>query len=213
MSAYRHIEVLPSSKIVFASDNPGKMREIEDIFAGLDVSIVPQGKYAVESPEETGSTFADNALIKARYASARSGLPAMADDSGIVVDALGGRPGVRSARYAGEEATDKQNLDKLLRELADVPDEQRDAGFHCAAVLVFSDIDVAPLVAEAVWRGKILRERKGTGGFGYDPVFLDPSAGKTGAQMTRAEKNSVSHRGKAFRQLKNLLLQRRPPKQ
>jgi XTP/dITP diphosphohydrolase len=198
------------SKIVLASDNPGKIREIADIFADLDIAIVPQSEFAIDAPEETGTTFADNALIKARYASAQSGLPAMADDSGISVDALGGRPGVWSARYAGKEATDEQNVDKLLAELADVPDEQRDAGFHCAAVLVFPDSDDPPLAVEAVWRGNILRERKGAGGFGYDPVFLDPAAGKTGAQMTRAEKNRVSHRGKAFRALRDRLLQTYP---
>jgi len=205
--------VWPISKIVFASGNPGKIREVADIFADLNISVVPQKEFAIESPEETGTTFADNALLKARHASAQSGLPAMADDSGIVVDALGGRPGVRSARYAGEAATDEQNVDKLLEELADVADEQRDGGFHCAAVLVIQDSDVAPLIVEAVWRGKILRERRGEGGFGYDPVFLDPSSGKTGAQMTREEKNRVSHRGKAFRELERLLLQTQPPQQ
>ena len=203
----------PISKIVFASGNPGKIREIADIFADLNISIVPQREFAIESPEETGTTFADNALLKARHASAQSGLPAMADDSGIVVDALGGRPGVWSARHAGDAATDAQNVDKLLEELADVPDEQRDAGFHCAAVLVIPDSDVVPLIVEAVWRGKILRERMGEGGFGYDPVFLDPSSGKTGAQMTREEKNRVSHRGKAFRELRKLLQQRQLPQQ
>jgi len=205
--------VRPLSKIVFASGNPGKIREVADIFADLHIAIVPQKEFAIESPEETGTTFIDNALLKARHASAQSGLPAMADDSGIAVDALGGRPGVWSARYAGEAATDEQNVDKLLDELADVPDEQRAAGFHCAAVLVFPDSDVAPLIVEAVWRGKILRQRLGEGGFGYDPVFLDPSSGKTGAQMTRDEKNGVSHRGKAFRELKNLLPQGQPPRQ
>ena len=134
----------------------------------------------------------------------------MADDSGIVVDALDGRPGVWSARYAGEEATDAQNVDKLLEELVEVADEERGAGFHCAAVLVIPGCDAAPLAVEGVWRGTILHERKGSGGFGYDPVFLDPSAGKTGAQMTREEKNRVSHRGKAFRELKDRLLQTWP---
>jgi XTP/dITP diphosphohydrolase len=197
----------PLSKIVFASGNPGKIREVAGIFADLHIEIVPQEELAIESPEETGTTFVDNALLKARHASDLSGLPAMADDSGIVVDALDGRPGVRSARYAGEAATDAQNVDKLLEELAEVADEQRTGGFHCAAVLVFPDSDAAPLIAEAVWRGSVLCERKGEGGFGYDPVFLDPSSGKTGAQMTREEKNVVSHRGKAFRELKDLLLQ------
>jgi XTP/dITP diphosphohydrolase len=201
------------SKIVFASDNPGKIREVADIFADLDIAVIPQKEFAIEAAAETGTTFADNALIKARHAAAQSGLPAMADDSGIAIDALGGRPGVRSARYAGEDATDEQNVDKLLAELAEVPDEARTAGFHCAAVLVFPESDSAPLAVEAVWRGNILRERQGTGGFGYDPVFLDPDAGKTGAQMTREEKNRVSHRGKAFRELKNLLQQRQSPEQ
>jgi XTP/dITP diphosphohydrolase len=198
------------SKIVFASDNPGKIREVAEIFADLDISVVPQNDFSIESPEETGTTFADNALLKARYASTRTGLPAMADDSGIAVDALDGRPGVWSARYAGEKASDEQNVDKLLAELAGVPDGERGAGFHCAAVLVFPDSDNEPLAVEAVWRGNILRDRKGDGGFGYDPVFLDPSAGKTGAQMTREEKNRVSHRGKAFRELKDRLLQTLP---
>ena len=205
--------MLPISKIVFASGNPGKIREVADIFADLNITVVPQEEFAIDSAEETGTTFVDNALLKARYAAAQSSLPAMADDSGIVVDALGGRPGIWSARYAGEGATDRENVDKLLEELAAVPDEQRGGGFHCAAVLVDPDLNVTPLIAEAVWRGQILRRRIGAGGFGYDPVFLDPSAGKTGAQMTREEKNGVSHRGKAFRELKNLLLQRQRPNQ
>jgi XTP/dITP diphosphohydrolase len=200
----------PLTKIVFASDNPGKIREVADIFADLNISVLPQKEFAIESPEETGTTFVDNALIKARHASDRSGLPAMADDSGIVVDALDGRPGVWSARYAGEDATDEQNVDKLLEELAEVADGERGGGFHCAAVLVFPGGDIAPLVAEAVWRGQILRERLGDGGFGYDPVFLDPPSGMTGAQMTRDQKNRVSHRGKAFRALRDRLLQTYP---
>jgi XTP/dITP diphosphohydrolase len=195
------------SSIVFASGNPGKIREVAAIFEGLDIEVIAQQDFGIESPEETGATFVENALLKARHAARHSGLPAMADDSGIVVDALDGRPGVRSARYAGEHATDPENVDKLLGEMADVPDEQRGGGFHCAAVLVVPDDSVAPLIAEAVWRGSILRERLGEGGFGYDPVFLDTDAGKTGAQMTREEKNAVSHRGRAFRELKKLLSQ------
>ncbi len=203
--------MLPTSSIVFASGNPGKIREVADIFADLNVTVIPQEQFGFDSPPETGQTFVDNALLKARYAAVQSGLPALADDSGIVADALGGRPGVRSARYAGEGATDKENVDKLLEELVDVPDAQRGGGFHCAAVFVDPDVNVAPLIAQAVWRGQILRRRVGTGGFGYDPVFLDPTVGKTGAQMTREEKNAVSHRGKAFRELKSLLLQRQSP--
>jgi len=132
----------------------------------------------------------------------------MADDSGIMVDALAGRPGVWSARYAGAGATDEENIDKLLAELTGVPEGQRGGGFHCAAVLVDPDTNIAPLIAAAEWRGQILLSRLGAGGFGYDPVFLDPDLGKTGAQMTRDEKNRVSHRGKAFRALRELLQQR-----
>ena len=193
------------TKIVFASGNPGKLREVASLFAASHIEVVPQAALQIESPEETGMTFVDNALLKARFAAAASGLPAMADDSGIAVDALDGRPGVFSARYAGEGASDAQNLDRLLEELADVPDGQRGAGFHCAAVLVFPEEDTEPLVAEAVWRGTILRSRRGSGGFGYDPVFLDPASGLTGAELPREEKNRVSHRGRAFRELERQL--------
>ncbi|MGI9308908.1 MAG: RdgB/HAM1 family non-canonical purine NTP pyrophosphatase [Gammaproteobacteria bacterium] len=188
-------------KIVLASDNPGKLKEISDLFAGLDAEIVPQVEYGISTPPETGTTFIDNALLKARYASAATGLAAIADDSGLAVDVLDGRPGVFSARYAGETASDSDNVNKLLDELDDIDDERRGAGFHCAAVLVFPGDSREPLIAEGVWRGAIIRERRGEGGFGYDPVFLDPDSGKTGAQMTRAEKNIVSHRGTAFRSL------------
>lgn len=198
------------SKLVFASANPGKIREAGEILSDLDIRVLPQAEFSIEPPDETGSTFVENALIKARHAADRSGLPALADDSGIAVDALGGRPGVRSARYAGEGATDADNVDRLLAELKDVPDGQRGAAFRCAAALVFPHEGPGPLVVEAEWRGRILRERRGEGGFGYDPVFLDPDSGKTGAEMTREEKNRVSHRGKAFRQLKQALMQSRP---
>ncbi len=192
-------------KIVLASGNPGKLREIANIFAGSDIDVLPQSEFDIEPPPETGDTFLDNALLKARFAAAVSGMPAMADDSGIVVDALDGRPGAYSARYAGEGASDEANVDKLLHELKSVAEANRGAGFHCAAVMVYPDMDLNPVIAQAVWRGRILRSRQGAGGFGYDPVFLDPCAGKTGAQMSREEKNAVSHRGKAFRQLKELL--------
>lgn len=197
----------PISTLVLASGNPGKIREVSKIFAGLGIAVIPQSEFSIESPEETGSTFAENAVLKARHAADRSGLPALADDSGIVVDALGGRPGVRSARYAGAAATDEANVDKLLDELEGVPDEQRGGAFHCAAALAFPGTGRQPLVTEAEWRGRILRERRGDGGFGYDPVFLDAESGKTGAEMTPEEKNRVSHRGKAFRELKDLLEQ------
>ena len=191
------------NRIVLASGNTGKIQEIADIFAELKIDIVSQALLSIESPEETEDTFVGNALLKARFASLLSGLPAMADDSGMSVDALGGRPGVRSARYAGENATDEENVDLLLQELMDVPDDERGAGFHCAAVLVWPDAAYEDIVVEAVWRGQILHERRGNGGFGYDPVFLDPGQQKTGAELTREEKNCISHRGKAFRTLRD----------
>ena len=194
-------------RIVLASGNAGKIREIADIFAANNIEIVAQSEFGIESPEETGSTFVENALLKARHAAEHSKLPAMADDSGIAVDALDGRPGVRSARYAGEDATDEENLDLLLEELTGVDDKDRGAGFHCAAVLAWPDDEVEPLVVEGVWRGMILHERQGTGGFGYDPVFFDPEKQKSGAEMTRDEKNVVSHRGKAFRKLRDQVAQ------
>lgn len=192
-------------QFVLATGNAGKIREIAEIFAGPGIEIIAQADLGIESPEETGDTFAENALLKARHAARQSGLPAMADDSGIVVDALHGRPGVRSARYAGEGASDDENLDLLLQELKDVPEEERGGGFHCAAVLAFPGDSAEPVIVEAVWRGTILRERRGTGGFGYDPVFLDADSGKTGAELSKEEKNAVSHRGKAFRKLRDLI--------
>lgn len=192
-------------RIVLATGNAGKIREIASIFSRLGIEIVAQSSLGIESPEETGDTFAENALLKARFAADQSGLPAMADDSGISVDALGGRPGVRSARYAGEGATDEENLELLLEELNDVPDERRGGGFHCAAVLAWPKEQQDAIVVEEVWRGHILRERRGEGGFGYDPVFLDPDKQKTGAEMSREEKNLVSHRGKAFRKLRDII--------
>ena len=192
-------------KIVLASGNAGKIREIAELFSDLNFNVVAQKELGIESPEETGQTFIENALLKARHAADKSGFPAVADDSGIAVDALGGRPGVWSARYAGDNATDEQNLQLLLEEMTNVADDDRGAGFHCDAVLAFPGDEFEPVVAEAVWRGRILRRPVGSGGFGYDPVFLDADANKTGAQMSREEKNAVSHRGKAFRELKRLV--------
>lgn len=185
-------------KIVLATGNVGKLNEISELFASIPTIIAAQSAFGIESPEETGQTFIDNALLKARYAVQQTGLPAIADDSGLCVDALDGRPGVRSARYAGEDATDAQNIDLLLNALDSVPEGLRGAEFHCAATLVFPDDERAPLIAQGVWRGQILRQREGSGGFGYDPVFYDKAEQKTGAQMRRSEKNAVSHRGKAF---------------
>lgn len=187
-------------KIVMASGNAGKLREISRILSDLDITVVPQSEFGVSDAEETGTTFVENALIKARHAAAATGLPAIADDSGIAVDALGGRPGVYSARYAGPDATDEDNNDRLLAELAGVPDAERGAAFHCVACFVTPDDD-APIIAEGEWRGRILHERQGDGGFGYDPLFYVPELGCSSAQLSAEEKNRRSHRGKALQEL------------
>ena len=190
----------PAGKIVLASGNAGKLREIARILGEFDITVVPQSDFGVSEAEETGSTFAENALIKARHAANATGLPAIGDDSGLAVDALDGRPGIYSARYSGPEADAEKNIDKLLLELDAVPDDQRGAVFHCAACYVASD-DTAAVIAEGAWRGLILRERQGDGGFGYDPVFFDPELGRSASQMSAAEKNSRSHRGQALQEL------------
>ena len=191
-------------KIVLATGNPGKVREIRRILGEVGVAVVPQTELGVGDADETGSSFVQNALIKARHAAMMTGLPAIADDSGLVVDALGGRPGVYSARYSGVDATDDSNIDKLLLELAGVPDERRTAAFHCCAVYVSAD-DSTSLVAEGRWKGRILDERRGDGGFGYDPVFLDPEYGRTAAELRPELKNARSHRGKALTALAEML--------
>lgn len=192
-------------RIVLATGNAGKLQEIRELFADLDTEILAQAELGIESPEETGTTFIENALLKARHAAAVSGLPAVADDSGIAVDALDGRPGVYSARFAGANATDEQNLARLLEALSGVADDQRGGGFHCAAVLAFPEDRFPPVIAEGIWRGRITRAPVGHGGFGYDPIFFDEEIGKTGAEMSRDEKNRRSHRGRAFRELKRLI--------
>lgn len=193
-------------KIVLATGNPGKVREIQRILGELGVEVVPQGELGVDDAEETGTSFVENALIKARHASLMSGLPAIADDSGLVVDALDGGPGVYSARYSGADATDDSNIDKLLQELRGVPDERRTAAFHCCAVYVSPD-DSTSLVAEGRWPGKILERRRGTAGFGYDPVFFDPECSRTAAELGPELKNARSHRGKALTALADMLRQ------
>lgn len=183
-----------------ASANPGKLAEVRAILADLDVSIVPQSEFGVRDAAETGFTFAENAEIKARHAAALTRLPAIADDSGLVVDALDGAPGLYSARYSGADASDSANIDKLLRELREVATERRGAAFRCAFCYVTPDGGEA-VCAEAEWRGRILESRRGEGGFGYDPVFYDPEAGLSAAEMSASQKNARSHRGKALRAL------------
>ena len=191
--------------LVLASGNPGKLRELAELLSPLNVTIVPQSDYGVSEADETGTTFEENALIKARHAMQATGLPAVADDSGLSVDALGGRPGVHSARYAGPGASDEANVDKLLAELGDR--EDRGAAFHCVVCFVAPDQD-EPVFAHGEWRGEILHERRGTGGFGYDPVFLDPASGRASAELTPDEKNARSHRGMALSALSELLSRR-----
>ena len=204
MQRYRaEVGKLPD-RIVMASSNAGKLREIRRILTDFGIAILPQSEFGVGDAEETGATFAENALLKARHASEATGLAAIGDDSGLAVDALGGRPGVHSARYAGPGASDDDNIDKLLTELADVPDAARGAAFHCVACLVMPDA-AEPMVAEGVWHGSILRERVGRGGFGYDPVFFVPSHNCTSAELAPEVKNALSHRGQALRCLVNSL--------
>ena len=187
-------------KIVMASGNAGKLREVARILGDLDINIVPQSEFGIEEADETGTTFVENALIKARHAVAATGLPAIADDSGLAVDALHGRPGVYSSRYAGLDATDQANIDKLLAALDGVPDEKRGAAFHCVSCFVMPG-DQEPIIAQGEWRGSILREKQGDGGFGYDPVFFVSETGCSAAQMGDEEKNARSHRGKALKEL------------
>ena len=187
-------------KIVMASGNAGKLREIARILGDLSITVVPQSDYGVGDAEETGTSFVENALIKARYAADATGLAAIADDSGLAVDALDGRPGVYSARYAGDNASDANNIDKLLQELDGVPDERRGAVFHCVACCVMPGTSEA-IIARGEWRGMILHERRGDGGFGYDPVFFDPELGRSSAELSADEKNARSQRGQALQEL------------
>jgi XTP/dITP diphosphohydrolase len=185
-------------KVVLATGNPGKVRELADLLAAFGLDIVAQTELGVESAEETGLTFIENAILKARHAAEITGLPAIADDSGLAVDALGGAPGIYSARYAGVDASDQQNLDKLLVALENVPDGKRQAQFHCVLVYVRHAADPTPLVFHGSWAGEITRAAAGAGGFGYDPIFYVPELGKTAAELSKDEKRAVSHRGKAL---------------
>jgi XTP/dITP diphosphohydrolase len=189
------------TRVVLASANAGKLRELQELLAGCGMQVLPQSALGIVAPEEDGKTFAENALLKARHASGESGLPAIADDSGLEVDALGGRPGIHSARFAGTERSDEANKVKLLEELAAVPAAARTARFRCAMAYVRSADDPAPLVSEAAWEGAIGFEQCGAGGFGYDPLFIVAGGTRTAAEMPAAEKNRVSHRAKALQAL------------
>ncbi len=187
------------SRIIVATGNRGKLAEIRAILDEFRVEVVAQGELGIGEVEETGLTFVENALLKARNAAAATGGPAIADDSGLEVDALGGAPGIRSARYAGEAADDDANIDRLLAALADAGD--RSAAFRCVMVYLRHAEDPAPVIAEGVWPGRILTARRGGGGFGYDPVFFDPASGCSAAELEPGAKNRVSHRARALREL------------
>lgn len=192
-------------RVVLATGNAGKLREIAALLAPLGFQVVPQDQFGIEPPPETGDTFEANALIKARHASRIARLPALADDSGIEVDALGGRPGVHSARYAGERASDAENNALLLAELSRQPPEARAARYRCVIAYVRFADDPAPMFARGAWEGRIGTTPAGDGGFGYDPLFIPAGQGITAAQMLPAEKNAVSHRGLALATLLRMM--------
>lgn len=197
-------------KIVLASGNAGKLREFAQLFASWQIEVVPQSEFQIEEAEEVGLSFIENALIKARHASRESGLPALADDSGLAVDALNGAPGIYSARYAGPGATDLDNNRKLLQALAGVPAAQRSASFHCALAFVRTYDDPVPLVCSARWCGRILDAPAGEQGFGYDPLFYAESEHQSSAQLLRAVKNRISHRALAMREFERLWREQMP---
>jgi XTP/dITP diphosphohydrolase len=187
--------------IVLASSNPGKVREINQLLAGLNFQVRPQSDFGVEDAEETGLTFVENAILKARNAASHTGLPAIADDSGLEVDALNGAPGIYSARYAGNDASDEANLQKLLVDIREVAEAQRTARFQCLMVYMRHAGDPTPLICQGTWEGRILFEPRGEHGFGYDPVFYVPTHDCASAELAPEVKNSLSHRGQALRKL------------
>jgi len=193
-------------KFVLASNNKGKLREFNDMFSSMSINVVPQAEFDIEEVEETGLSFVENAILKARNAALHSGLPAIADDSGIEVDALKGAPGIYSARYAGEDASDTDNLNKLLQALEGVPTEKRTARFQCLLVYMRHENDPTPIICQGTWEGLILEAPQGENGFGYDPVFFVAEHNCSSAQLSSEVKNSLSHRGKALKLLARQLV-------
>jgi XTP/dITP diphosphohydrolase len=189
------------ARLVLATGNAGKLRELREILAPWRVEVLPLSEFTRSAAEETGLSFVENAILKARFAAQVSGLPAIADDSGLEVDALGGAPGIRSARYAGEDAGDEANNARLLREMQGVCDAERGARYRCAMAYVARSDDPTPVVCEASWEGRIATAPRGTGGFGYDPLFFVAGTDRTAAEFDSGEKNRVSHRGQALRRL------------
>lgn len=187
--------------IVLASNNPGKVREFNQLLKGTGIEVRPQSEYSVAEIEETGLTFVENTILKARNAAELTGLPAIADDSGLEVDALDGAPGIYSARYAGAGASDAENLQKLLDALQDTKDDQRSARFQCLMVYLRHARDPVPRIFQGTWEGSILRHPRGANGFGYDPVFFVPDQGCSAAELAPEVKNRLSHRGQALTRL------------
>lgn len=188
-------------KVVLATGNKGKLAEFQQLLAGLDMTVVPQSDFQVPDAEENGLSFVENAIIKARHAARLTGLPAIADDSGLEVDVLNGAPGIYSARFSGENATDEKNNLRLLSLLQEIPEEQRTARFQCLLVYMRHPEDPTPLICQGTWEGKIAFIAQGENGFGYDPLFYIPELGCSSAQLNKDEKNRISHRGKAMAQL------------
>ena len=193
--------------VILATSNAGKIKEFQALVKGLPMNFIAQKEHQIESVDETGLTFIENAILKARHAAKSTGLPALADDSGLCVDALGGEPGVFSARYGGVELSCEARNAKLLSQMEDVASEDRTARFHSVIVLLEDEEDPAPLVCHGIWEGEILREPRGAGGFGYDPIFFVPDQHKSAAELDMSVKNSISHRGQAMAQFKEIMLE------
>ena len=193
------------SRVVLATGNKGKVRELGELLANFEMEVVPQTEFNVEEAEETGLTFVENAILKARNAAAQTGLPAIADDSGLEVDYLKGAPGIYSARYAGEDGNDPANNQKLLKALEGVDEAERTARFQCVMVYMRHQNDPVPLIAQGSWEGRILTAAQGENGFGYDPIFFVPEEGRSSAELAAEVKNRLSHRGQALKKLVELL--------
>lgn len=195
-------------QVILATGNPGKLREYRSLLHGLPLEVVAQSQFDVADVEETGQTFVENALLKARHAAKITGCAAIADDSGIEVAALNGAPGIYSARFAGPASTDNENNKKLLESMEGLQGADRQANFRCVIVYLRHAADPAPIIAEGVWQGRILTEPRGVGGFGYDPIFFDPDRAASGAEIDPSVKNSISHRGLAATELRRRLAER-----
>ena len=190
-----------SKKVVLATGNMGKVKELASMLSGLGIEVLPQSEFNVSEVPETGTTFVENAIIKARHAAKQTGLPAIADDSGLAVFALGGEPGVYSARYSGEQATDQSNIIKLLDAMTDIPKSKRQAKFLCVLVFMRHADDPTPIICQGEWFGEITTGQRGQNGFGYDPIFWVPEQNCSSAELLPEQKNSLSHRGKALKLL------------